>query len=369
MGWHHRARLDMIKHIMITVLAATGFTGKLIAHELQRQQLPMRLAARSAEKLKALVAELGQDVPTVVADANQPETLPPVFEGTRVLINCAGPFADLGEPVVAEAVRQGVHYLDTTGEQAFIKLVFDRYGDEAQRRGIVLAPATAFEYALSDAAAAIAARELEPCEEVSIIYAISGAGASQGTKKSVLRVLTDVGYLYRNGQLVRAQAGAERRSVHLPSGKQVLAVSFPGGEVIFVPRHVRTRAVTPMMVLSRGAARWLSLGLPVLRAVMATPLKTVLWRGIEAGSVGPTVAERAANRFTLLVEARRGEDRRAVIAEGQDPYGLTAVVAVAVAASLWHGEPRATGAVSPAMIAGADVIINSTRAAGVTWLY
>jgi short subunit dehydrogenase-like uncharacterized protein len=359
----------MIEPVMITVLAATGFTGKLIAHELQRQQLPMRLAARSAEKLKALVAELGQDVPTVVADASQPETLPPVFEGTRVLINCAGPFTELGEPVVAEAVRQGVHYLDTTGEQAFIKLVFDRYGEEAKRGGIVLAPATAFEYALSDAAAAIAARELEPCEEVSVIYAVSGFGASQGTKKSMLRVITDVGYLYRDGQLVRAEPGAERRSVHLPRGKKVLAVSFPGGEVIFVPRHVQTRAVTPMMALGSGTASLLRLGLPVLRAVMATPLKTVLWRGIEAGSVSPTVAERAASRFTILCEARRGEDRRAVIGEGQDPYGLTAVVAVALAAGLWKGEPREVGAVSPAMIAGAEVIINSTRAAGVSWLY
>lgn len=354
---------------MITVLGATGFTGRLIARELQRQRLPMRLAGRSATKLKALIEELGQDIPTLVADISRPETVPPVFEGTRVLINCVGPFMDLGQPVVAEAVRQGVHYLDTTGEQAFIKLVFDRYGREAERRGIVLAPATAFEYALSDAAADLAARDLEPCEEVSILYVLSGFGASQGTKKSLLRVLAEVGYLYRDGRLVQAKPGAERRPVYLPRGQKVLAVSFPGGEVIMVPRHVQTRAVTPMIALGRGTTSLLRLGLPLLRAVMATPLNRVLWRSIDLGPTGPTLAERAASRFTLLVEARRGEDRRAVISKGTDPYGLTAVVAVAVAARLWTGEPQQVGAVSPAMVAGADVIINSTRAAGVTWLY
>jgi short subunit dehydrogenase-like uncharacterized protein len=355
--------------MVITVLAATGFTGRLIAHELQRQRLPMRLAARSPSKLGAMVEELGEQIPTIIADVSRPETLPPVFEGTRVLINCAGPFTDLGEPVVAEAVRQGVHYLDTTGEQAFIKLVFDKYGDAAKRREIVLAPATAFEYALGDAAAALASRDLEPCEEVAIIYAVSGFGASRGTKKSVLRAISSPGYLYQNGRLVPAGAGAERRSVHLPHGRKAQAVSFPGGEVIQVPRHVQTQAVIPMMVLGAGTATLLSLGLPLLRALMATPIKKAIFRRIEAGSIGPTLAERQATRFTLLCEARRGEDRRAVIAEGRDPYGLTAVVAVALAARLWQGSPGERGAISPAMIAGPDAIVESTRAADVTWLY
>ncbi|MBI3949074.1 MAG: saccharopine dehydrogenase NADP-binding domain-containing protein [Acidobacteria bacterium] len=359
----------MINCAMITILAATGYTGQLIARELQRQQLPVRLAARSAAKLKALVNDLGEQVPTLAADASRPETLPPVFEGTRVLINCAGPFIDLGEPVVAEAVRQGVHYLDTTGEQAFIKLVFDQYGEEAKRRGIVLAPATAFEYAMSDAAAEIAAKELEPCEEIAILYATPGFSASQGTKKSMLRVLSSEGYLYRDGRLVLAQPGAERRPVYLPNGKKVLAVSFPGGEVIQVPKHVQTRAVIPMMAFDTGTAALLRLGLPLLRAVMATPARHLIFRGIEAGSIGPTEAERAASRFTLLCEARRGEDRRAVIAEGADPYGLTAVLAAGIAARLLKEEPREFGAVSPAMIAGPDAILEMSRAAGVSWLY
>ncbi len=354
---------------MITVLAATGFTGRLIAHELQRHQLPMRLAARSADKLRALVEKLGGDIPTVIADVNRPETLPPVFEGTRVLINCAGPFTDLGEPVVAAAVKQGVHYLDTTGEQAFIQLVFDRYGEEAKQRGVVLAPATAFEYALSDAAAAVAGRPLEPCDEISITYSLSGFGASQGTKKSVLRVLASEGYLYQDGQFVSVQPGAERRLMHLPSGKKVTAVSFPGGEVIQVPRHVRTRAVIPLMAVGTGAVYLLDLGLPLLRALMATPARRLILRAIESGSMGPTEAERAGNHFTIVCEARRDEDRRAVIVQGHDPYGLTAVVAVALAGYLLKVEPRDVGALSPAMIAGAEAIIESTRARGVTWLF
>jgi short subunit dehydrogenase-like uncharacterized protein len=353
---------------MITVLAATGFTGKLIARELKRRNLPMRLAARSAEKLSALAAGLGQDIQTVVADVRRPETLSTVLEGTRVLINCAGPFTDLGEPVVAAAARHGVHYLDTTGEQAFIKMVFDRFDEEAKRKGIALAPASAFEYALADAAAHLAAQPMEPCEEVSIVYAVSGFGASQGTKKSVLRAVCGEGYLYKDGQLIPARAGAERRTVHLPNGRKVLAVSFPGGEVFQVPKHVKTRAVVPLMAFDAGMAALAGLGLPLLRAVMATPIQHIIFRSIESSAEGPTDAERENSRFTLLCEARRGEDRHAVVVEGRDPYGLTAIIAVALASHLLKEEPREVGAVSPAMIAGPALIVERARAAGVTWL-
>lgn len=354
--------------VMITVLGATGFTGRLVVEELRRRRLPVRLAGRNADKLEALVEDLGERVPTMVADVTRPETLPPALEGARVLINCVGPFTDLGEPVVAAAVRQGVHYLDTTGEQAFIKLVFDRYGDQARRREVVVAPGAAFEYALADAAAEVAGRELEPCEEVSIVYAISGFGASRGTKKSVLRVMSGEGYLYREGRLVRARLGAVRRSVHMPGGQKLVALSFPGGEVIHVPQHVETRSVIPMMAFSSGRALLLPLGLSLLRAAMIAPLREWIFRRIEAGPVGPSPEARATTRFTLLVEARRGEDRRAVIAEGCDPYGLTAVVIVALAAHLLEEGPRELGALSPAMVAGPEAIIDSTGAAGVRWL-
>ncbi len=353
---------------MITVLGATGFTGRLVVEELRRRQLPVRLAGRNVDKLEAVVEALGERVPTVVVDVTRPETLPLALEGSRVLINCVGPFTDLSEPVVAEAIRQGVHYLDTTGEQAFIKLIFDRYSDQAKRRGVVVSPGAAFEYALADAAAEVAGRELEPCEEVIIVYALSGFGASRGTKKSVLRVVASEGYLYREGRLVRARLGAERRSVRMPSGRKLVALSFPGGEVIHVPRHVQARSVIPMMAFSSGRALLLPLGLPLLRAAMVTPLREWIFRRIEVGPVGPSPEARAATRFTLLVEARRGEDRRAVIAEGCDPYGLTAVVIVALAAHLLEEGPREVGALSPAMVAGPEAIVTSTGEAGVRWL-
>src|SRR5215470_1591699 len=113
---------------MITVLAATGFTGKLVCKELVARNLEFRIAGRDGGKLCALAASLGRPgMQTAVVDVLKPETYPPALEAARVLINCAGPFTDLGIPVVQAAAERGIHYLDTTGEQHFIKQVYDRF--------------------------------------------------------------------------------------------------------------------------------------------------------------------------------------------------------------------------------------------------
>ena len=352
---------------MITLLAATGFTGRLVARELHRLGLPVRLAGRSRERLQALAAEVGGP-PVVVADATRPESLGAAFEGAEVLINCAGPFTDLGEPVVAEAARRGVHYLDTTGEQAFIKLVFDRYGREAEGRGAALVPAAAFEYALADAGAALAAEGIEPCDEVAIVYSIEGFGASRGTKKSVLRVLGGTGYRLHGGALVEARAGDAHREVRLADGRRLFAVPFAGGEVIQVPAHLRTRDVTTFMATSPAASALLPLGAAVIPALLRSPFGRWIERRIEGGSVGPTDEQRAATRFTIHCEARRAAERRQVTIQGRDPYGLTAVVISALARHIHERGPARAGAISPTMVAGPQLIVSATEAIGVSWL-
>jgi short subunit dehydrogenase-like uncharacterized protein len=351
---------------MITLLAATGFTGRLVAQQLHRLKLPMRLAGRNAERLRALAAEVGSP-PIAVADVTKPKSLAAAFEGAHVLINCAGPFTDLGEPVVSEAARRGIHYLDTTGEQSFIKLVFERYGSAAREKGTALVPGAAFEYALADAAASIAADGLEPCDEVSVIYDMAGFSSSRGTKKSILRVIGSEGYLYRDGALVEVQAGDEPREVRLPDGRLLFGIPFPGGEAIQVPAHVQTRAVTTLMATSPAASALLPAGAALLPALLRSPLRGFIARRIEGGPFGPTSEQRAAARFTIYCEARRAGARRGVSVRGADPYGITAVVIAALAEALHESAPSSAGAISPAMVAGPQLIVSATEAAEVTW--
>src|SRR5512133_3230355 len=143
----------------ITLFGATGYTGQLIARALSRAGLEFRIAGRSAEKLKALSESLPGEPAWLVADATQTASLPPLFQNTRLLINCAGPFTDLGERVIAQAAMSGVHYLDTTNELGYVFRA-RTYSQMGKRTGAALVPACGFEVALADCAAQIAGEAL-----------------------------------------------------------------------------------------------------------------------------------------------------------------------------------------------------------------
>jgi short subunit dehydrogenase-like uncharacterized protein len=77
-----------------------------------------------------------------------------------------------GEPIVKAAVETGTQYLDTTGEQPFMRMVFDKYGERARAAGVALVSGMGFDYAPGDMSAALTADGMGSLEE--IVVATSG---------------------------------------------------------------------------------------------------------------------------------------------------------------------------------------------------
>ena len=107
----------------LAILGVTGYTGRLVLAEARRAGLEVRLVGRRREALEELAAP-GEEVR--VADARDESALRDAFEGVSVVASCAGPFLEIGLAPVAAAVGAGAHYLDTTGEQEFVRLIHDR---------------------------------------------------------------------------------------------------------------------------------------------------------------------------------------------------------------------------------------------------
>ena len=349
---------------MITLIGATGFTGTLIAQELRRTGCAARLAGRDHAKLQRLASDLGGQFDTLLVDVTDASGVARALDDTSVAINCAGPFTGLSETVVREAARRGVHYLDTTGEQAFIRFVFEELHDEAMRSGAALVPGCAFEYALGDAAAELAAENLQPCDEVEIAYAIKSFGTSRGTRKSMIKAVGTSGYQYRNSELVPLPSAAIRREVNFLKSGLRTASSLPFGEAIMVPRHVTTQNVTTLMVLPVPSVVLAAVSF-LAPFILRSPLVGPLLRGIDRGSFGPSLDERQKTEFEILCTARRGRQLRRVAVVGRDPYGLTATIAARIASLLSSG--KSTGAITPSMVAGAMAIVEPTTASGVSW--
>jgi len=353
----------------ISVLGATGYTGGLIVHELRRRGLPVLAAARNADKLRRLADEAG-GVQTVQVDVSDRAALERLATRSRVLINTVGPFIDYGEPVVRAAVGHGAHYLDTTGEQPFIKNML-AHDEWARKQGVAVVPAQAFEVAVSDSAAAVAAAGYRDVTAVHVTY-VTRFHPSQGTQRTVLRMLQSAGYAYLGGKWVEEAPARYVRTLTGPAPiGRVTTVSFPSAEVITIPRHVTTREVRVFMAVPGVAARILSATAPLLRGLMRTPMAQLPAWLIGTGTDGPDEATRRADGFHVVVDVRgvrRGAAAHTrVLVHGVDPYGLTAVATAYGAEQMCRPDYDRKGVLPPAGAFDARPFLDSLAAWGLTY--
>jgi len=177
----------------ILVYGASGFTGRLVAAELRRLGLPVRLSGRDRARLQAVAKEIG-GAEVAAAPVHDAGALAAAARGATVVVSCAGPFLRVGEPVVRAAIDAGAHYLDTTGEQAFLRDVLERFDSAARRAGVAVVPSCGFEIALGDYLAARAAARVpgrpasggdpDPLDELVVAYAVEHFRPTPGTRAS-----------------------------------------------------------------------------------------------------------------------------------------------------------------------------------------
>ncbi len=335
----------------ITLFGATGYTGQLVAQALIAVGWGdrLRLAGRSAEKLAQLSARLAGSPPWLVADAQQPGTLPALCQRTRVLINCVGPFTDLGELVVAQAARSGVHYLDTTNELGFVHRM-RVYDAPARQTGAAIVPACGFEVTLADCAAAALARGLTPetpADEIRVTYALRGKNSSRGSRRSAVRSLATSWLGYRDGRWSGDIPGRRARRVRLPEGLRP-ALSFPSSEIATLPAHIPVRCVTTWTVTSENAPRWAPMVVPVFARLARGAVGRLVVALSERLSPPPETGLRSQAPFLIKVALLRKDAQQTLLLTGRGVYERTADIIAYAAQQLADQGYDRSGVLAPA---------------------
>jgi short subunit dehydrogenase-like uncharacterized protein len=319
----------------IAVYGATGYTGRLVVREATRQGLDIVLSGRSSERLHALAQEIGVDARVRAAALDDRDALRRAFRDCAAVINCAGPFSRYGEPVVRAAIETGTNYLDTTGEQTYMQRVYERHQDAARAAEVAVVTAMGFDYVPGDMTCRLAARDHEPLEELVVAYAVRGFAPTRGTTRSALEIMKGGDLAYEDGRWRPAGAGPLRAAFRFPEpfGRQAVT-KYPGGEVVTVPRHTRTRKVTQLIAAAALApvpqlAPAMPVMAPPLGLALRTPLKALVDLAVDRLPEGPSAEQRARSEFCVVAVAR-GEDGRVGrgVVRGRDVYNLTAVIAV-----------------------------------------
>src|SRR6266545_2454548 len=141
---------------LIVIYGASGTTGGLVAAELVRRGFEVVLSGRDQTRLARLAEKLdGLEIRP--AQVHDPAEMAAALRGASAVVACAGPFLLVGAPVLRAAIEAGVHYLDVSGEQAFLREVHEQHDSPARRAGIAAAPGFAWEVAIGDWAASRAA--------------------------------------------------------------------------------------------------------------------------------------------------------------------------------------------------------------------
>ncbi len=310
----------------IAVYGATGYTGRLVAAELAKAGAEFVLAGRSRDKLEALAAEVGGSASIAAVSLDDAAGLRELIEPCAAVIACAGPFEVHGEPVLQAAAEAGTHYLDTTGEQGFMKKVFDKFGPVAEKSGAALVTGMGFDYVPGDMIAALTAEGMGPLEELSLNYAVAGFGPSRGTARTALGQMAGGDVQWLEGEYVPGDRSVSRGKFDFGGDIGVQRMTrYPAGEHVTVPRHVETRTVRTALTASTTSP--VAIAAPVvmtgLQALLKTPAGRVFNAAVDRLPEGPADDKRRAARFTIVCDVRAGARRRRGVIRGEDVYGMT----------------------------------------------
>jgi short subunit dehydrogenase-like uncharacterized protein len=126
----------------IIVYGATGFTGRLVCEYLNKQygvngDVKWAMAGRSQSKLEEVRDEMGisEEVPQLVADASNPDSINAMVRRAAVVLTTVGPYQLYGSDLVRACAEAGTDYVDLCGEPAWMHDMIAAHGDAAKASG------------------------------------------------------------------------------------------------------------------------------------------------------------------------------------------------------------------------------------------
>ena len=339
------------------LFGATGYTGGRTAEAMRARGLTPVLAGRDPERLAVLAERLGCE--TARADVTDMASVAALVGPEDVLVTTVGPFARLGGAALAATVSAGATYLDSAGEPAFIREVFELQGPAAERSGARLVTAFGNDYVPGVLAGALALREAgEAAARVDVGYFVVGRGRlfSRGTVESSLGVASSPAYTVRDGVL-QTEPGARRLRTYDVDGVPRPAFSVGASEHFALPRlhpGLRTVDVHLGWFGRASGAVHASSRLPAPPAIVAKGLGVLVRRmprdpdpAALAAARSQTIAEVFDAGGTLLARTR---------VHYGEPYGVTADLLAWGAGRALERGVEGVGALDPVSAFGLDTL-------------
>lgn len=183
----------------LVVWGATGVAGSLVAEYLTEhyspESLSLALGGRDAARLESLVSDLTRqsewdDIPIVLGDVTEPESLREIAQSTQVVCTTVGPYTTYGTPLVEACVEAKTDYCDLTGEVTWVREMIDRYHEPAVEAGTRIVHSCGFDSVPADLGTLMLQSYATDtfdtaCDMVRIYAESASGGVSGGTLASI----------------------------------------------------------------------------------------------------------------------------------------------------------------------------------------
>ena len=194
----------------LVVWGATSFTGKLVTEYLFNKygssKIKWAIAGRNLDKLEKVRSLVADDnLPMIIADSFDEESLSKFVKKTRVVCSTVGPYSLYGTKLVKLCVENNTNYCDITGESHWIRTLIDDYHEEAKSKKIKIVNSCGFDSIPSDMGVYFIQNEIKKTYKNyanSIKMRVAGVrgGISGGTYGSINNLLKEA---YSNKKIFR----------------------------------------------------------------------------------------------------------------------------------------------------------------------
>ena len=342
----------------VVVYGASGYTGMLIMDWLIDQQIPFTAVARSAKRVKEMMAErvvrLESATYEIVEAEHNVDALAKAFKGAKVVCNTVGPFVNFGLTGVEAALKAGCHHIDTTGEQGYIRAVRDKFGELYRQAGLLVSPSIAYMYTFAEIAAELALETpgVDALETATLCRGprFAASGVTVGSTASIFELFrSEQCYLWEK-KLVAHPVGTTANVVDPSFVQPVFSIPWGGTSLpVYFEHDARVRCCTSyvgfydnnVMQLVHGLGqKWEAEYKDLPKEHQDAVIKQIV------DSTTPSMPPRERTTVARTVDFAIGRGQLAAVratVHGITPYISTGAVQTAAVMKLLDGETSKVG--------------------------
>lgn len=332
---------------------ANGYTGQLITRYAMEAGLTPILAGRNQEAIQSLAA--ANDLEYRIFDLDDRDEVDRALEGIKLVLHAAGPFIYTAKPMIKACIKNGVHYLDITGEIAIFEMA-SRFDQKAKAKGLVIMPGVGFDVVPTDCMAVYLKQKLPDATRLKLGFGSVGGAISRGTAMTMIEGLGAGSAERVDGRIVRVPLAKKTMTLEV-AGKTYQMMSIPWGDISTAYHSTGIPNIETYTAVSSSALRMARLQ-NYFGAVMRSGMVKRFFRSkVEKRPAGPSDARRNRARSFVYGEVTNAKNEKAsALLNTPEGYTLTALTSTMIVKAVLSGEIE-SGFQTPAKALGADFIL------------